>query len=89
MAANGKRGTAIDAAAIPLADGGAEGGAARPEDGLHMTGTLLIHSLNVATEGSLTLYTCPMWQWMNCPEILRSWRARQSRVLLCIPQTTI
>ena len=26
-----------------------------------MTGTLLIHSLNVATEGSLTLYTCPMW----------------------------
>ena len=28
MAANGKRGTAIDAAAIPLADGGAEGGAA-------------------------------------------------------------
>ena len=54
-----------------------------------MTGTLLIHSLNVATEGSLTLYTCPMWQWMNCPEILRSWRARQSRVLLCIPQTTI
>ena len=49
MAANGKRGTAIDAAAIPLADGGAEGGAARPEDGLHMTGTLLIHSLNVAT----------------------------------------
>ena len=31
-----------------------------------MTGTLLIHSLNVATEGSLTLYTCPMWQWMNC-----------------------
>ena len=54
-----------------------------------MTGTLLIHSLNVATEGSLTLYTCPMWQWMNCPEILRSWRAQQSRVLLCIPQTTI
>ena len=29
MAANGKRGTAIDAAAIPLADGGAEGGAAK------------------------------------------------------------
>ena len=54
-----------------------------------MTGTLPIHSLNVATEGSLTLYTCPMWQWMNCPEILRNWRARQSRVLLCIPQTTI
>lgn len=54
-----------------------------------MTGTLPIHSLNVATEGSLTLYTCPMWQWMNCPEILRNWRARQSRVLPCIPQTTI
>ena len=29
MAANGKRGTAIDAAAIPLADGGAEGAAAK------------------------------------------------------------
>ena len=29
MAANGKRGTAIDAAALPLADGGAEGGAAK------------------------------------------------------------
>ena len=28
-----------------------------------MTGTLLIHSLNVATEGSLTLYTCSMWYW--------------------------
>ena len=28
MAANGKRGTAIDAAAIPLADGGAEDRAA-------------------------------------------------------------
>ena len=33
MAANGKRGTAIDAAAIPLADGGAEDRAAEGKQG--------------------------------------------------------
>ena len=34
-----KRGTAVDAAAVPLADGGAEGGAAKgppPGDDLHL-----------------------------------------------------